>query len=36
MVSSKVEEVEWEKRWAEFRKKALAEQEPTDIEDLPF
>ena len=36
MVSSKVEEVEREKRYAEVRKKELAEQEPIDVEDAPF
>ena len=36
MFSRLVEDVEWETRWAEFRKKELAEQEPTDTDDLPF
>jgi hypothetical protein len=36
MVSSKVEEVEWEKRYAEFQKKMLTEHEPIDDEDASF
>ena len=36
MFSRLVEDVEWEKRWAEFRKKELAEQEPADIQDPSF
>jgi hypothetical protein len=35
MVSSKVEEVEQEKRYAEVRKKDLSEQEAAVIEDPP-
>jgi hypothetical protein len=31
-----VEDIEWEKRYAEVRKKELAEQEPIDVEDAPF
>ena len=36
MMSSTIEEVEWEKRYSEFRKKELAEQEPIDVDDAPF
>ena len=36
MVSSKVEEIEWEKRYAEFQKEMLAEHEPIDVEDVTF
>ncbi len=35
MVSSKLEEVEREKRYAEIRKKELSEQEAAVIEDPP-
>jgi len=34
--SRMVEDIEWEKRYAEVRKKELAEQEPIDVEDAPF
>ena len=36
MLSDMVEEVEWEKRYAEFRKKELAEREPMYDEDIPL
>jgi hypothetical protein len=36
MVSTKIEEVEREKRHAGFRKKKLADQEPIDVEDVTF
>lgn len=36
MLSGMVEEVEWEKGYAEFRKKELAEREPMDDENSPF
>ena len=36
MLSGMVEEVEWEKRYAEYRKRELAESEPIDDEDIPF